>query len=216
MYIDKILTTLLLPGIYFVQAQTSEETAAARTFDAVNEIASRSFPEIKRHKLRVKIFQSDNSFFKARYSLVRFLTFQRMRHLVYVNPDAFERGITEEAFRAILAHELAHVAYYTRKNRLQLIGLVRLAGASARIDFERKADLDAILRGYGRGLIEYREWLYKQLSPAEVQKKKKTYFSPAEIRLVIKAVAEQPRLIEKWRKKIPGSIEEIKRDTGYG
>lgn len=214
-FVSRILILLIVPGLVFAQSGTSDDMALAKTSGAVAEIAVSSFPDIKPEKIKIKSFRSSDSFFKARFSLGRFLTFRRMRHLVYVNPEAFDRSIPENGFRAILAHELAHVAYYTRKNRLQLLGLVRLTGSSARSGFERKADLDAIQRGYGKGLIEYREWLYKQISSDQVAVKKKVYFSPPEITLLIKAAAEKPELINKWKEDVPRSIEEIRRDTGY-
>lgn len=181
----------------------------------IEEVHAQSYPEVKLEKIRVKTFSGDSGFFKARFSLCRFLSLQRMRHLVYVNPSAFERNLPENAFRSIIAHELSHVSYYTRKNRLQLIGLVRLTSSSAEAGFERKADLDAISKGYGEGLGTYRKWLYTHITDSEKMKKFKTYFTPAEIELVMRARLEKPDLFAKWLRNPPRNIEMIRNDTGY-
>jgi len=44
--------------------------------------------------------------------------------------------------------------------------------------FERKADLDAIVLGYGRGLRTFRIWLYRNIPPAKVADKKRDYYTP--------------------------------------
>lgn len=189
--------------------------AVQRTLTMVEEVGRQSYPEIKLEKIRVKTFTGDSGFFKARFSFCRFLTLQRMRHLIFVNPDAFERKLPENAFRSIIAHELSHVSYYSRKNRLQLFGLVRLTNSSAEAGFERKADLEAISKGYGEGLKTYREWLYTQIPDSDKMKKFKIYFSPAEIELVLRAKLEKPDVFAGWRREPPKNIEMIKKDTGY-
>jgi hypothetical protein len=195
------------------QLSVAAEDAVTRTRQKLAEIAKKSFPNIKGHKLHVKTLDSKDSFFQARYSIWRYTTFQPMRHLVYVNPKAFELDLSENAFEAVLAHELAHVDYYTRKNRAQLLGLIRLANPSARIGFERKADLLAISKGYGEGLVEYRTWLYKNTAQKNVSAKKRVYFSPDEIRLIMTVLTSRPGLLEKWKKSVPKNIGEIRIDS---
>src|SRR6516162_7661691 len=70
----------------------------------------------------------------------------------------------EEARRAIIAHELAHVTYYAGGNRIRLVGLIRLASKGFRERFERRADLDALRRGYAQGLKQYCIWLYQHVT----------------------------------------------------
>lgn len=192
-------------------AQDRKTRAIKKTHEIINEIVPISFPEIKLKKIRIKTFESEKSFFKARFSIARYLTFQRMRHLVYVNPRAFEKNIPESAAKAIIAHELAHVWYYTRKNRFELLGLASLTSSSFEQKFERKADLTAIEKGYGRGLIKFRKWLYLNISPDAVETKKRNYFSPEEIELMLDATKQDRGLFDKWRKKIPKNIDEIKK-----
>ena len=88
---------------------------------------------------------------------------------------------SEEARRAIIAHELAHVAYYAKGNRLHLLGLWRFAGKGYRERFEKRADVEARRRGYAQGLKEYRIWLYEHVPPSALPEKRRNYLSPAEI-----------------------------------
>lgn len=200
------LSSICVPA----QQRISKEKAVKVISELVSEIAQKSFPEIKIQKLRFKTFESDSNFFKARFSYGRFLTFQRMRHLIYVNPGVFEKGASAEGIRSILAHELAHVLYYTEKNRFQLLGLASLASKGFTQKFERKADLEAISRGYGDGLIAYRKWLYKNIPASKLTAKKRNYFSPEEIELLLEVLRSQPKKIEDWKKKVPRNIEEIR------
>ena len=87
----------------------------------------------------------------------------------------------DEAREAIVAHELAHIAYYANGNRLHLFGLLRLIEKNFRQSFERRADLDTIERGYGEGLKQYRLWLYQHVPPKALAEKKRDYLSPEEI-----------------------------------
>ncbi len=173
------------------------------------EIAQKSFPEIKKSKIRFKTFAGKSSFFKARFSISRFLTFQRTRYLIYVNPRVYELGPSKIATRSILAHELAHLDYYRRKNRFELLGLSSLMSKSFTARFERRADIEAIARGYGTGLIEYREWLYRNIPKGAIKSKKRNYFTPPELKVMLEALKEKPDLIGVWRRKVPRNLEEV-------
>src|SRR6266404_1250315 len=138
-----------------------EAETAARTLDRarilVNEVISASYPELKGTEIQIKLFDSKSDYFKARFGIPQFF-FGRMQYLVFVNPRVFDRGAPDAGVRAILAHELGHVLYFKTRNRLKLLGLVRLASKASTQRFERWADLQAISRGYGEGLKEYRQW----------------------------------------------------------
>lgn len=205
---------LLFPAISVnAQSAVSKANAIEITKQQATDIAQKSFPEIKLKKLHFKTFESDSNYFKARFSYGRFLTFQRMRHLIYVNPRVFDREAPEIGIRAILAHELAHILYYTEKNRFQLLGLARLSSGSFTRRFERKADLEAISRGYGEGLIVYRKWLYKNIPDENLAAKRKNYFSPEEINLLLEILKKNPGAIKIWRKDVPISIDEIRKSA---
>ncbi len=196
-----------------VETATAQLSAVEKTRSIALEIARKSYPEIKLKKIRVKIFESENAFFKAQFSITRFMTFQRMRYTIYVNPQVFEKSAPSSGIHAIIAHELAHVSYYVRKNRFELLGLASLLSKEFTIDFERKADIEAIARGYGEGLIEYRKWLYGNIPDAKVDSKTRTYFSPEELKVMLEIIKAKPSVISTWRKRSPKNLEEIKKSA---
>jgi hypothetical protein len=207
----RVTVLLLAVSAPFVRAQTPDErsTAVVRTKLLVREIAGESFPELNPEKIGIRTFRSDNNYFKSGFSLTRFLTLRKMRYLIYVNPKVFELNAPEKGIRAIIAHELAHVLYYTGKNRCQLLGLARLASGDWTAKFERRTDLAAIERGYGEGLIEYREWLYRNIPAGKLAAKKRDYFSPEEIVRILRVTENEPEMFERWRKDVPENIGEI-------
>jgi hypothetical protein len=160
--------------------------AVATTRQYASEIIEKSFPELKNKKIEIKTFSSDSDYFQSRFTFGRFLTFRALRYVIFVNPSVYERNAPEKGIRAILAHELSHIAYYVRKNRLQLLGLVSLVSDNFTRKFERRTDLEAISRGYGPGLISYRNWLYENIPPKNVKIKKRNYLTPEEIEVELK------------------------------
>ena len=63
-------------------------------------LAKTHFPNINTAKIRVKKFSSSNSFFKARFSVARYVSLRPFRHFVYFNPAAFEKNIPDAALAA--------------------------------------------------------------------------------------------------------------------
>jgi hypothetical protein len=177
--------------------------------EAAFSVAQTAFPEIRICKLRFREFDSDTVFFKARFSIGRYVTFRPMRYIIYYNRAAFSRGISDVALRGILAHELAHVRYYVRKNRVELIGLTGLVSDGFKARFERNADLDAIELGFGKGLAEYRRWLFLQIGEDAVRGKLIDYFSPEEIGMIVEANARDPRSLDALRRNMPGNKGEL-------
>lgn len=192
-----------------VRSDDGEKAAVAETSCIVAEIVKKSFPELREARISVKTFHSTSDYFRSRFSFSRFLTFRRLHYIVFVNPQIFEKDAPPGAIRAIVAHELAHTAYYRRHNRFELFGLVALESKSFVARFERAADLQAIKRGYGAGLKKYREWLYRNIPATKITHKKRDYFSPEEIDLILTAIKEQPDLIDFWIKNVPRDLREI-------
>ncbi|CAN5390079.1 hypothetical protein BH10ACI1_BH10ACI1_00160 [soil metagenome] len=209
-----VILSIFLPD--FVRAETLLPTSADTQNEVekiqklLKEIIEKSFPELGAENIKVKTFRSQTTFFKAQFSFARYLTFQSMRTTIFVNPIVLERNAPEEGIRSILAHELAHALYYKQKNRLELVGLVNLVNDGFTAKFERKADLIAIERGYGENLIKYREWLYQNVSAKSLAEKKRNYFTPEEISLLISALAKNPELIKHLRKQMPRNLDELK------
>jgi len=104
-----------------------------------------------------------------------------MHYVIRVNSAAALLAAPEEGKRAIIAHELAHVAYYANGNRLRLFGLIRLGSKGFRERFEKRADIEALQHGYAQGLKQYRIWLYQHVSAGALQEKKRDYLTPEEI-----------------------------------
>lgn len=197
-----------------VARDQSENAVIARTSLIVREIVEKSYPELRATRIKIKTFDSRADYFRSRFSLVRFITFRKLDYLILVNPRIFGKDEpTDAAVRAIIAHELAHVAYYERHNRFELLGLMSLLSNSFTVSFERGADLEAIRRGYGTGLKDYRQWLYQNIPPKNLHAKKRDYFSPEEIDLILQATDAKPVLFDFWRKNIPRNLEEIKRKS---
>jgi Zn-dependent protease with chaperone function len=147
----------------------------------IDSVRGASFSQLSGVTIEMRAFHSDSDYFQARFSILHFLLPGKMHYAVRVNNDASLRRVSDDAIRAIIAHELAHVRYYASGSRLRLLGLVRLTRSGYRRKFERKADLEAVRLGYARGLKEYRQWLYQHVPPKALAEKKRDYLSPEEI-----------------------------------
>ncbi len=213
LFLTAAVLSILLPNFARAesapQASDDARSAIEKTRRLLGEIIEKSFPELDAGKIKVKAFRSRSNFFKARFSLTRYLTFRSVRTTVFVNPLVFERDAPEQGVRAILAHELAHALYYKEKNRLELLGLVSLIKDGFTAKFERRTDLAAIKRGWGEGLIAYREWLYKNVPPENLAAKKRDYFTPEELRVLIPAIERKPELIKMLLKKVPRNLTDV-------
>ena len=69
----------------------------------------------------------------------------------------------------------------------------------------------AIARGYGEGLIKYREWLYKNISAKALIAKKRDYFTPEEIEILLVETKKNPNFINGLKKNVPKNADEIKK-----
>jgi len=151
---------VFVAGALLAQAQTKAPEWAERL---VREVRSSSFPELLDKEVRVRQFAGSSDYF------------------ICVNSAAALIAAPEEGKRAIIAHELAHVAYYANGNRLRLFGLIQLGSKSFRERFEKRADIAALERGYAQGLKQYRIWLYQHVSAGVLQEKRRDYLTPEEI-----------------------------------
>ncbi len=193
------------------QTDAASKIAVKETEKLVAEIVKNSYPELVHAQISVQTFESRSDYFRSRFSFARFLTFRKPHYLIFVNPLVFGKNAPPaEAVRAIIAHEIAHIAYYVRHNRFELFGLIALESKSFTARFERGADLQAIKRGYGAGLKLYREWLYQNIPDDKIADKKRDYFSPEEIDLILNASEMKPELIDFWIKNVPRSLTQIK------
>jgi hypothetical protein len=175
----------------------------------LQEIQSASYAELAHVDLRVRSFRSQSDYFRSRFSWSRFLLPVRMRYFVDVNPALFQNQAPSDGVCAILAHELVHVVSLSRGNRIRRLGLIRLLSKGQTAKFERRADLEAIHRGYGDGLKGYRTWVYVHIPPSKLQEKRRNYFSPEEIDAIEKKLLAQPDLFAYWSEHVPMNLRAI-------
>jgi hypothetical protein len=135
-----------------------------------------------------------------------------MQYFVDVNPALFQEQAPSDGVCAILAHELVHIVSLSRGNRIRRFGLVRLLSKRQTAKFERRADLEAIHRGYGDGLKSYREWVYAHISRHKLPEKRRNYFSPEEIGAIQILLEKRPELFGYWSGHVPMSLQEIQNE----
>jgi hypothetical protein len=193
------------------KAAASDDPVIQHVRRIVEEVRAASYPELKDARIEIKLFDSPSDYFQTRFTFSSFLFKKKLRYLLKVNRNLFTNGVPEEAVRAIIAHELGHVVYYKSRSRVKLLGLVRLAGGGFTARFERGTDLEAIARGYGKGLKSYRVWLYDHIPASKLSEKRRNYFSPEEIDAMQVKLRAQPELLKQWRTAPPRSLDEIER-----
>jgi hypothetical protein len=189
--------------------QITNAEAIKRTQLIVQEVVKASYPELKNADIQVQTFHSASDYFRTSFSFGRFLSAKKMRYFIKVNPRVFALNAPEEGVRAIVAHELGHAFAFHRKKRICLLGLVRLSSKGYITTFERRTDLQAILRGYSEGLKAYRMWLYQNIPAKKLTEKRRNYFSPKEIEAIELKRKQKPELMQYWFKHTPRNLAEI-------
>lgn len=214
----KTLLVLLAVGMTLfvkssVMAVTTDDLVIEKVRRVVEEVKAASFPQLRNTEIEIKLFDSPSDYFQSRFTFASFLFGKRLRCLLLVNRKVLADGVPEDGLPAIIAHELGHALYYKSRNRLKLIGLVRLVGKSFTARFERATDLEAITSDYAEGLKSYRRWLYARIPTNKLVEKKRNYFSPEEIDAIRLKLRAQPKLLKLWLRHPPRSLSEIERAT---
>lgn len=162
-----------------------------------------------------RIFKDPNVFFSAQPSVITL----KLKDVLAVNPIVFHQEIPlpPSALESILVHELHHISDYETLSFYQIskIGLSQVKHSPNYFRYERYTDFRTIAKGYGAGLIQYREWLFKVLKKEKaIENKKKTYFGPEEIQFLMSIaplkLAKLEQLLTKDFRKTPLSLEELK------
>jgi hypothetical protein len=165
-------------------ASCLEQANEALVNHLISDLLAHDFQDLKDSKIRLDCIGSSVDFFSVAPQTSTLFGGKRV-YVLKINPDLFNYpSPSEVALKAILAHELSHIVYYKKKNTLQLImTAVQYVGShSFQRKFERATDEEAFRRGYGPGLIEFREWLYSRIkNSTQLKKKKKLYYTPDEI-----------------------------------
>lgn len=179
----------------------------------VDSVRDASFPHLKGAEITLHEMHSDYVYLETRFTIPSFLFERRLRYMVTFNPAALARGVPPDGLRAIVAHELAHADYFYSHSRMGLLSLIQLLSARFTVQFERAADLEAISLGYGPGLQLYRTWLYQNVPANRMPEKKANYFSPEEIDAILRAVREDPHVMQTFARCVPRDIMEIQREA---
>ncbi len=148
----------------------------------VDEVQLHHYPELNGISFPFVDCKSENYFFQASVSKASLLKGKK-KYFIEVNKKLLNCPPSEAGLRAIITHELAHFRDYEklRPSGLMKLGIHYTVSMSFRRGYERQTDLTAIHMGEGRGLIDYRLWLYERLSPKGLRLKKIYYLNPSEI-----------------------------------
>ncbi|MCI0388036.1 MAG: hypothetical protein MOB07_04615 [Acidobacteria bacterium] len=208
-YSTNCASKLAYPSPVMNREEAQQPNALRQTQSLVDELISASYPELRDMEIQIRLFEGKSDFFRTRFDIPQFLFGGKMRYIISVNPRVFEWQAPEAGVRAIVAHELAHILYFEQQNRMRHFSLVRLALTKFTARFERRTDLEAISRGYGIGLKEYRHWLYQHIPQKKLLEKRRNYFSPDEIDAILSISRQRPELLDYWRKHTPRNIQDI-------
>jgi hypothetical protein len=178
----------------------------------IQSVRQASFPRLSRANIAVYDLRSNSDYLQARFTVSSFFS-RKHQYLIFFNREAIRRQVPTEGLRAIVAHELAHISYYEDQSRMGLLSLAGLLVTSFTTHFERKADLDAIALGYGRGLQTFRTWLYRNIPPSRVAGKKRDYYTPEEIEALLRAETYHPGIMNKFQRCVPRNLAEISEDA---
>lgn len=177
-------------------------------------VKDNAFPELEGQEIRLGQFSEADAFFQSNFEPLSLFTSQPV-YVIEINPAVLNSHCPQAALEAILAHELAHTLDYHKGGPVGLlqIGWQMLSLEGLR-QYEHRTDLQAIFRGYGPGLIAYRQWIYTQLTPEQQQRKQLIYYQPSEIQLLIDGLSrlssqQRQQLQQQWLLNPPLNAEQI-------
>ena len=139
-------------------------------------------PELDAATIELTSIESESTFLAANVDLVTAGNEPFARtYIIQINPLLLESSLSGAGTVAILVHELKHILDYTGMDALEFaeFGLWYAQGDVA--EYERETDLFSMERGCAEGLIEFRLWLYEQISAAVLEEKKRNYYTPEEL-----------------------------------
>lgn len=207
------LPVLLLPSEALDLGQPLNQAVTQAHLERVRQ---RSFPELEGQQIQLGRFEEADSFFQSGLDLGQLV----QGHWIYqidVNPRFLELDCPLAALDAVLAHELSHTLDYHNGGVGGILGILwQLLWHPA--SYERHTDLQAIVKGYGPGLILYRQWQYQHLTSEQVKRKKTNYYSPEEITLILAILEpldqqEKQQRIKLWLQQPPLNLEELQRNS---
>lgn len=165
--------------------RSDDSALSAEAIDLVkSQTIGKFWPKLSGAQIRITTtLKKPDYFLDTRFSVGA--VFQDHLHRDYrirVNPILLQAPPRPDGLEAILAHELKHIVDYSERSGAGLLLLVSGYGLSDPASSERQTDLAVLKLGLGEGLIEYRCWQWRRLTPAQWRKKTRIYYSPNEIR----------------------------------
>lgn len=149
------------------------------------------YPELKETYIQFKYKKIPDAIMQAQPTIFSlfFRKKENRRYKIFINIvpsiDAPLEDFPKNVIKGILAHELAHIAYYSQTNNIRLISdfLRYPVNCPFKKEFERNTDLIAIQHGLGKYLKEAWQYTGFDAPISDVMKAKKRfyYLSPLEI-----------------------------------
>ena len=139
------------------------------------------------------------AFFKVRPTWTSLLVpFIKYQYRLGINQRALKAGIPLDALQGALSHELVHLVSYEKGGFTEIMkaGWVEMVKGRFEELHEKEIDQEVIRRKMGRELIAFRLWLYKQLDPQNLARKKKVYLTPEQIAAQMQLYANSEHVIE--------------------
>jgi hypothetical protein len=178
--------------------------------DLFEGLIALSYPELKGARYELYPFEAETIRFQSNFTAGSVLFGPRVYRLG-INVAVLSDPPPPGGLRAVLAHELAHTLYYHQRGRLELVAIGRIfVDREAQIDFERATDLEACARGFALGLVEYRTWIEKEMTPETRARYYETYYTPAELERLAKVA---PETLRGWQDAPPRGVEAIEKKS---
>lgn len=176
-----------------------------------------AYPELAGRSFALSVLDEHDVFFQSNFTLAAGTGAAQLSsppplplaYAMQVNPRAFALGIDDEMLRGVLGHELAHSLDYQGRTAAQLLALAPLALFPEQHAWERATDLLAVARGFGPGLLRYRAWQFRVLDDDAVAHKKRVYYGPTELALLMDVKERCPALFRTFAAAPPATAREI-------
>ena len=162
----------------------SQQISKENIQELIFEITEDYFPELTDVHVTIKEFKAKNYFLQAKPQVTSLFNSKvKRKYFIMINSSLYKCSPSTAALKAILVHELEHIVDYENMYLGRFIKFTAkyVFGKNYRAHYEQATDMKAIQKGFALGLVEYRLWVYQQLSEQELKKKEFFYLNPEEI-----------------------------------
>ena len=148
--------------------------------ELVKRLIKKNFPRLKRRWIPL----TEAKIFNLKYSAIAF--YFLFFSWIIIHPKV--RKYSRASLKALFAHEFAHLDLIANMNFFEKIkfAFIWLFTKRGKENFERDADIHAIKKGYGKGLIELRKQSKKTYTKEELKKGRQGYLTIREIKSYIR------------------------------